>query len=329
MHAKKIGLKNKLRKKIIMDKEGTSDGPAFAGALVAAAAGKAVGRKSRAKRKARRAKRKARKAGRMEKRADRAEARGNTKRAGILKAKAGAKREKSEKLSSRSKELKEKAASSKEKRKALGSKIKDKVKSGVKKAAGAVAGKVEKTVKDAKKDISQAKSKVKNSKVVKVAKKVKKVAKAAVAGAKEEAMAMYGKKGPASYIDTDPDKIAKREEKGQGVDLGAQSMDAKKEEGMSMYDGKKKEEKYDMKKAYDKNLSGDARLHYLENARADKDSKPKGGFARTGMKGPSMMGKIKYGQSSKPTYSKGNGRPAKGLSMMGHPSFIKGGKKKK
>ena len=84
-----------------------------------------------------------------------------------------------------------------------------------------------------------------------------------------------------------------------------------------------------MKKAYDKNLSGDARLHYLENARADKDSKPKGGFARTGMKGPSMMGKIKYGQSSKPTYSKGNGRPAKGPSMMGHPSFIKGGKKKK
>jgi len=298
-----------------MDKEGTSDGPAFAGALVAAAAGKAVGRKSRAKRKARRAKRKARKAGRMEKRAARAEARGNTKRAGILKAKAGAKREKSAKLSSRSKELKEKAASSKAKRKALGSKIKDKVKSGVKKAAGAAAG-------DAKKD-------VKNSKVVKVAKKVKKVAKAAVAGAKEEAMAMYGKKGPANYMDTDPDKIAKREEKGQGVDLGAQSMDAKKEEGMSMYDGKKKEEKYDMKKAYDKNLSGDARLHYLENARADKDSKPKGGFARTGMKGPSMMGKIKYGQSSKPTYSKGNGRPAKGPSMMGHPSFIKGGKKKK
>ena len=305
-----------------MDKEGTSDGPAFAGALVAAAAGKAVGRKSRAKRKARRAKRKARKAGRMEKRAARAEARGNTKRAGILKAKAGAKREKSAKLSSRSKELKEKAASSKAKRKALGSKIKDKVKSGVKKAADAVSGKVKKTVKDAKKD-------VKNSKVVKVAKKVKKVAKAAVAGAKEEAMAMYGKKGPANYMDTDPDKIAKREEKGQGVDLGAQSMDAKKEEGMSMYDGKKKEEKYDMKKAYDKNLSGDARLHYLENARADKDSKPKGGFARTGMKGPSMMGKIKYGQSSKPTYSKGNGRPAKGPSMMGHPSFIKGGKKKK
>ena len=48
------------------------------------------------------------------------------------------------------------------------------------------------------------------------------------------------------------------------------------------------------------------------------------------MKGPSMMGKIQYGQSSKPVYGKGNGKPAnKGLSMMGHPSFIKGGKKKK
>lgn len=295
-----------------------ADGPAFVGALVAGAAVKAGGRKSRAKRKARRSKRKARKAGRMEKRAARAEARGNTKRAGILKAKAGAKREKSAKLKSKSEDLKSKAEASKSKRKKLGDKIKSGVKKAVKGASSAVKKAASKTpvAKGAKK-------------VVKAAKKVKKVAKAAVAGAKDEAMAMYGKKGPANYMDTDADKIAKREEKGQGVDLGAQSMDAKKEAGMSMYDGKKKEEKYDMKKAYDKDLSGDARLHYLENARSDKDSKPKGGFARSGMKGPSMMGKIKYGQSSKPTYSKGNGRPATGPSMMGHPSFIKGGKKKK
>tara|TARA_R100000935_G_scaffold6020_1_gene13423 strand:+ start:498 stop:1454 length:957 start_codon:yes stop_codon:yes gene_type:complete len=318
MHCK-IGLKNKLRKIIIMDKgEDMGDGPAFVGALVAGAAVKAGGKKSRAKRKARRSKRKAKKAGRMEKRAARAEARGNTKRAGILKAKAGAKREKSAKLKSKSEDLKSKAEANKTKRKKLGDKVKSKVKGAVKGAA--------KVVKKAASKTPAAKA---VKRVVKNVKTVKKVAKAAVAGAKS-ATAMYGKKGPANYMDTDPEKIAKREEKGQGVDLGAQSKDPSKEAGMTMYNKEKKnEEKFDMKEAYDKKLSGDARLHYLENARADKKGGPGNAMYRAGMKGPSMMGKIQYGQSSKVDYSKGNGRPTKGLSMMGHPSFIKGGKKKK
>ena len=35
---------------------------------------------------------------------------------------------------------------------------------------------------------------------------------------------------------------------------------------------KKKDERYDANKAYDKNLSASARLHYLENDRADHKS---------------------------------------------------------
>ena len=38
---------------------------------------------------------------------------------------------------------------------------------------------------------------------------------------------------------------------------------------------KKKDEKYDANKAYDKNLSASARLHYLENNIADRKSPAK------------------------------------------------------
>jgi hypothetical protein len=53
-----------------------------------------------------------------------------------------------------------------------------------------------------------------------------------------------------------------------------------KKEGMSMAmkkDGSSMSgEKYDAKEAYNKNLSASARLHYLENNRADKKAKGKG-----------------------------------------------------
>ena len=63
----------------------------------------------------------------------------------------------------------------------------------------------------------------------------------------------------------------------------------------------------------------------------DEDANEKAGATVAGMsmmRGPAKYGKIQYGKSSKPTYSKGNGRPVgKGLNMMGHPSFINKGKK--
>ena len=46
---------------------------------------------------------------------------------------------------------------------------------------------------------------------------------------------------------------------------------AMKKDGSSMSG-----EKYDAKQAYNKNLSASARLHYLENNRADKKAKGKG-----------------------------------------------------
>ena len=47
---------------------------------------------------------------------------------------------------------------------------------------------------------------------------------------------------------------------------------------------KKAEKKYDESQAYNKNLSPEARLHYLENERADKD-----GASMYG-KGPNVFG---------------------------------------
>ena len=45
------------------------------------------------------------------------------------------------------------------------------------------------------------------------------------------------------------------------------------EMGVKKYQPKKSGESYDMKEAYNKNMSGKARLHFLENAIDDKNKK--------------------------------------------------------
>lgn len=72
---------------------------------------------------------------------------------------------------------------------------------------------------------------------------------------------MYGKKKGASMA---------MNKKGASMKKEGMSM-AMKKDGSSMSG-----EKYDAKQAYNKNLSASARLHYLENNRADKKAKGKG-----------------------------------------------------
>ena len=72
---------------------------------------------------------------------------------------------------------------------------------------------------------------------------------------------MYGKKKGASMMKKKGASMMKKE----GMSM------AMKKDGSSMSG-----EKYDAKQAYNKNLSASARLHYLENNRADKKAKGKG-----------------------------------------------------
>ena len=61
------------------------------------------------------------------------------------------------------------------------------------------------------------------------------------------------------------------------LDMMGSSMMKKKGASMMKKDGPSMSgEKYDAKQAYNKNLSASARLHYLENNRADKKAKVKG-----------------------------------------------------
>ena len=162
------------------------------------------------------------------------------------------------------------------------------------------------------------------------AKKAGAVVAGAASGAKD-AMAMY-KKGVSMSekgvkdADTEDMPIVDREK------------DAMDKDGMAMYKKgpakyEAKDTKYDMTEAYNKDLTADARLHYLENARHNKDSKTNP-MSRSGMKGGTGMysTKISYGNQASgrnmSNYARGNGRPGTlrsgGSSMSKH---MKGGKK--
>lgn len=93
--------------------------------------------------------------------------------------------------------------------------------------------------------------------------------------------------------------------------------------------------------AYEKGMSmaekgvKDADTEFMPVVDREKDAMTKDdmGTSMYGMnKAPSMRGmKISYGNPSgmkMSNYKRGNGKPG-GPSMMGHPSFIKGGRKKK
>jgi hypothetical protein len=90
----------------------------------------------------------------------------------------------------------------------------------------------------------------------------------AVHASKADGMSKYGHKGPEKakpdYIDIDGD--------GNKTESMKEASD-----GMGKYGHKKgprkSGESYDMDKAYDKKMSGKARLHYLENAIHDKKKK--------------------------------------------------------
>ena len=74
--------------------------------------------------------------------------------------------------------------------------------------------------------------------------------------------------------------------------------------------------KYDYKKAYDKNLKPSARLHYLENARHDKDSMSK-------MVGHGSMAK-QYGGSMAKSHHKGGSMARQDISpIMSHCSMAR------
>lgn len=83
---------------------------------------------------------------------------------------------------------------------------------------------------------------------------------------------------------------------------------------------------YDMKEAYNKNLTASARLHYLENERHDKDKKSGGSIISKHM-GGRMHGKSKpatkmHHAASKHGYAvKEYGKP---MAKMGYPASKKG-----
>lgn len=130
------------------------------GAIAAAAAGKRISKKGRAKAKDKRAKRQDKRADRKEARAKRLEGRGKTAKAGIIRAKADVKRKKADKNKERSAELKKKIKEGKTvggRIKKLAGKVSDKVKEkgGVKKiaknlASKTPAGRIAKKIKDNK-----------------------------------------------------------------------------------------------------------------------------------------------------------------------------------
>jgi len=82
---------------------------------------------------------------------------------------------------------------------------------------------------------------------------------------------------------------------------------------------------YDMKEAYNKNLTASARLHYLENERHDKDKKSGGSIISKHM-GGRMHGKSKpatkmHHAASKMGYAvKEYGKP---MAKMGYPAQVK------
>tara|TARA_R110002020_G_scaffold449925_2_gene663274 strand:- start:499 stop:987 length:489 start_codon:yes stop_codon:yes gene_type:complete len=93
------------------------------------------------------------------------------------------------------------------------------------------------------------------------------------------------KKKPKGVKDADTKYMPVVDREKDAMKKGAAMMKKKgasmmKKEGMSMAmkkDGSSMSgEKYDAKEAYNKNLSASARLHYLENNRADKKAKGKG-----------------------------------------------------
>ena len=55
--------------------------------------------------------------------------------------------------------------------------------------------------------------------------------------------------------------------------LGQLPTETRNNMGFERYEPKKSGESYDMKEAYNKNMSGKARLHFLENAINDKNKK--------------------------------------------------------
>ena len=85
------------------------------------------------------------------------------------------------------------------------------------------------------------------------------------------------KKKPKGVKDADTEYMPVVDREKDAMKKGASMMKKKgasmamKKDGSSMSG-----EKYDAKQAYNKNLSASARLHYLENNRADKKAKGKG-----------------------------------------------------
>ena len=94
---------------------------------------------------------------------------------------------------------------------------------------------------------------------------------------------------------------------------------------------RKADERYDAKMAYDKNLSGKARLHYLENDIADKGMSMKSPMDM-GHKSPAEMGhkapaKMKSAMDMKAPMKMGHKSPAKKAGKMS-PADMKAPMKK-